>query len=234
MKTDFPFISLSEMKKLTAVLLIFLLLISAVSCKKDSDGRDTTDSKESEKSSVSNARFNDAQIFDFSHDGGVFSLGTEQFICILPGGNGEVFSFDPDNEMKKTLKDIVSPYGVKVGDSIDDLIKKAKIETGFAAYVEKGGSFQRFDSDEGLKVSSKDGGCIYFAYARDKDSDNKWAFADYKILTQILQGNVILGSRDQEFDVAVCYAIFDGEGTVQQFANVYGNINMVMSVITGK
>lgn len=221
------------MKRFTAILLALLLIVSLSSCKTQGGTTGSTDTTgKSETAALSDKRFSDSEILAFTHSDGTLVLEPEHFVCILPDGSGEATDFSPDVDYSEKFKDLVTPYGVTVGENVNTLVEKVGLETGFAAYVEKGAAFQRFDTKKGIDIKGKDGGCIYFGFARDKEANGKWAFAEYGVLTQILQGKVVIDTQRTEFDLVISYAIFDGDGKIQQFVTIYGDINLVMSLIT--
>ena len=85
-----------------------------------------------------------------------------------------------------------------------------------------------YDKADGISFSGNEGGCIYFGYA--KDNMGKWAFMDYEMITQLLQGQILMQSEN-DYNVVVYAFVFDNEENITTITTLYGEINDVMSII---
>ena len=229
------------MKKIIALIMCAVLLFSLAACKGTTSGepKDTTDKKETEDSKnvqnydeleyKSDARFTDEELLTFKNGGNDFMAEKGYVISILEDSFGVSFKFGEKDA--KPYSAVATPFGATVGDSLDKLVEKHALDTGFAAYVKKGGAFVMYDEKKEIDITDGNGGCIYFGYA--KDGNGNWAFMDYYMLTQVIEGKLIVKGNEGDYDVVVYSCIVNNDKNVTKITQLYGEINAVMAQIAG-
>ena len=240
MKTVFPFISLSDMKRALSFVLLFAILIFSTSCASDKKEDDNTAAETTavsindviqqfnEMNYISEKRFELEDILTFSHSEGEYLLERNSIFAIYEESQGGIIPF-LEYDYKETFEGISTPFGVKIGDSMQTLIDRFGLETGFAAYVEQGGGLQLYESEKGIDLPK--GGAIYFGYGKDQKGD--WAFFDYVILSATMAGQLVISNSNatSSYDAVIYGCIVDEQNNVKQITVLYGDISAIMAYI---
>ncbi|MBQ2729379.1 MAG: hypothetical protein IJF69_01245 [Clostridia bacterium] len=233
------------MKKFIALFLCAILLVSFASCKKGNESSDddkkteTTTNEPEDSKNVQNYdeleyksddRFTNEELLTFKTGGTDFAAEKGYTITILEDSFGVSFKFGEKDA--KPYSAVTTPFGVTVGNSLDTLIEKHSLDTGFAAYVKKGGAYVMYDAEKEIDISDGEGGCMYFGYALD--GNGKWAFMDYYMLTQVIDGKLIVAGNEGDYDVVVYSCIVDDAKNITKITQLYGEVNAVMATIGNK
>ena len=217
------------MNRALSLVLALILLFSVTSCAPDPDsnGEDTQKNVQNydELEYKSTDRFTIDEILTFTHSEGSYLAEENSIIAMYGESEGGVIPFG-EIDYSKTFTEMKCPFGVAVGDSLSDVEKKFSLDTGYAAYVKKGGSFQMYDSEKTPDITDGQGGCIYFGYALD--GMGNWAFMDYTMLTALIRGQLVIDGATEAYNVVLYSCIVDDSLKVTQITALYGEFSTVM------
>ncbi len=221
------------MKRSLSLFLALVITLFATSCASPDQGVEETTALSKfeeiesfdDKNYKSDVRFSLEEILTFPHSEGEYLVEYNSIFTMYGNSEGGVIPFY-ELDYKHTFNGLSTPFNVKIGDPIADVEKNFSLDTGFAAYVEKGGALQMYDEDKGIDVSSADGGCVYFGYGLD--STGKWAFMDYPLLTAAMEGQLLVNAEDGTYDAIIYSFIFDSQKNVEQVTVLYGDISIAM------
>ncbi len=221
------------MKRIAVLIIALSLVFSLVSCsEKPKDQTDeTTDSPFDIQTSenVSADRFESGEILSFAHSEGTVLLEENNIFAIYNDSSAKCIPFS-DPEQFTEYSNAVAPFGVNIGDTLSTLEKSFSLDSGYAAYVKKGGSLQMYDKDKATDITGGEGGCMFFGYAEDESG--KWMFMDYMMLTATISGQLVIQGATEAHNVVVYSCIINDDLTVEQITAVYGEINVVMAIIS--
>lgn len=223
------------MKKLVSIVLLSVLLLSLVSCSgRETVGDDTT--KDTEKNVQnyddleykSEDRFSDSQLLTLKTDEGELQHAKDSMLLFMDKGVATEIPFiDPK---QNNHSGVVMPFGAKIGDSAGSFADKYSLDTGYAAFVEKGSDIAMYES--GKLPEFKNGGYIYFGYALD--GTGKWAFMDYYMLVFLMKGQLDVRGYDDTYNVIVYCCTVNNDGNISLVTELYGNLAKVMAITSGQ
>jgi len=177
----------------------------------------------------SDDRFNDGELLTFAHDGGEFVATVDSLLVIAENEMALEVPFDSSEEKKYT--GVKLPFGANINDSFSSFANSYSLDTGYAAYVENGSGVQMYDAKNAPDFKESKGGYLYFGYARD--GMGNWAYMDYFMLVQLIQGLLEIRGAEGAYNVIVYCCEVNEEGCISQITHLYGEIGNVMSVTAG-
>ena len=217
------------MKRALSLVLSLILLISVTSCAKNPDSKETDTQKNVQNYDdleyKSTDRFTLDEILTFTHSDGKYLCDVNSIITMNGESEGGVIPFG-EIDYSETFTEMKSPFDVSLGESLSSLENKFSLDTGYAAYVKKGGAFQMYDSEKDPDITGGQGGCIYFGYALD--GMGNWAFMDYTMLTALIQGQLVIDGASEAYNVVIYSCIVDDDLNVTQITALYGDFSIVM------
>lgn len=176
---------------------------------------------------VSETRFTDAQVLTLSHKDGEVVLENGYMTFLSEGGTLEITTFDSD--VGEEYSEAKAPFGVAVGDSAEDFIKKYSVDPGFGIFVDSSGNYHNFT--EGKTATVPEGGQGYIYLGLGKDGD-KWAYMDHEFLKSVIMGKAaVMGT--ESFPVVLFSCIIDENENIIQMYQFYGEVSTVMAYIAG-
>lgn len=227
MKMDFLHISLSDMKRILSFILLLTLVLTFSSCAKDENvNADTENTKSEAGEKLSPESVTLDSLLTFTHSEGEYKAPVESLFSADADGGMGASLITGDSRM---YEDVTAPFGIRAGDSLDELCSKYSIQTGYGLYVLKGGKYTPLDTEKLPDFSKGKTGAVYVAYVEGEGGE--WFFLDSKTVEGILRDKVMIQGDSSKFSVVLFAFSFNSENKIEHITHLYGNIKTVTEFI---